>query len=113
MHWPSPFARGDKLIPKDDNGKTKTGDTDYIDTYKAMEKCFKAGKARAIGISNFSKAEVQRLLDNTSVVRPTFNSVLDVGTDPIHRSLPLISTNAIRTSNSKNSSTGTNPRAST
>jgi len=68
MHWPSPFARGDKLMEKDANGNIKKGDSDYIDTYKAMEKCFKSGKARAIGISNFSKAEVQRLLDNTSVV---------------------------------------------
>jgi alcohol dehydrogenase (NADP+) len=33
-----------------------------------MEKCVKAGKARAIGVSNFSQAEMQRLLDNTSVV---------------------------------------------
>lgn len=69
MHWPSPFARGPKLMEKGEDGKIKTGDTDYIDTYKAMEKCFKSGKAKAIGISNFSKAEVQRLLDNTSVVR--------------------------------------------
>ncbi|GAB7338620.1 hypothetical protein MBLNU457_5355t1 [Dothideomycetes sp. NU457] len=68
MHWPSPFARGPKLMEKGPDGNIKTGDTDYVDTYKAMEKCFKSGKARAIGISNFSKAELQRLLDNTSVV---------------------------------------------
>jgi len=56
------------MFPKNDDGKTKTGETDYIETYKAMEKCFKSGKAKAIGISNFSKAEVERLLQNTSVV---------------------------------------------
>ena len=33
-----------------------------------MEKCFKAGKAKAIGVSNFSKAEMQRLLKETEVV---------------------------------------------
>lgn len=68
MHWPSPFARSDTMIPKDENGKIKKGDSDYVDTYKAMEKCVKSGKARAIGISNFSKAELERLLKETSVV---------------------------------------------
>lgn len=31
MHWPSPFARSEQLIPKDENGKIMTGDTDYVD----------------------------------------------------------------------------------
>lgn len=69
MHWPSPFKRGDKMMPKDGNSKMQTGDSDYVDTYKAMEKCFKSGKAKAIGISNFSRAELERLLKETSVVR--------------------------------------------
>ena len=33
-----------------------------------MEKLTKSGKAKAIGISNFSKAEVERLLKETSIV---------------------------------------------
>ena len=56
------------MFPKDKDGKTITGDTDYVDTYKAMEKLVKNGKCKAIGISNFSKAEVERLLKETSVV---------------------------------------------
>ncbi|CAD6569513.1 MAG: hypothetical protein ASARMPREDX12_008944 [Alectoria sarmentosa] len=67
MHWPSPFARGDSLIPKQ-NDKIETGDTDYVDTWKAMEKTLKSGKTKAIGISNFSKAELVRLLKETTVV---------------------------------------------
>ena len=61
MHWPSPFARGDALMPKKDD-KIQTGDADYVDTWKAMEKTLKSGKTKAIGISNFSQAELQRLL---------------------------------------------------
>jgi len=68
MHWPSAFARGDESFPKDGNDKVKPGDTDYVDTYKAMEKCVKTGKARAIGISNFSRAELERLLKETTVI---------------------------------------------
>ncbi|KAL9071662.1 MAG: hypothetical protein Q9161_004087 [Pseudevernia consocians] len=67
MHWPSPFARGDALMPKK-NGKIQTGDADYVDTWKAMEKTLQSGKTKAIGISNFSKAELERLLKETTVV---------------------------------------------
>lgn len=67
MHWPSPFARGDALTPKKDE-KIQTGDTDYVDTWNAMEKALASGKTKAIGISNFSKAELDRLLKETTVV---------------------------------------------
>lgn len=68
MHWPSPFARGANLRPKDSNGKTMPGDTDYVDTWRAMERLVEKGKARAIGISNFSKAELERLVDSGTTV---------------------------------------------
>ncbi|KAH4002055.1 hypothetical protein HBI81_149560 [Parastagonospora nodorum] len=68
MHWPSPFARGDEMFPKDGDGKVKTGDTDYVDTYKAMEACVASGKTKAIGVSNFSKAELERLIKETNIV---------------------------------------------
>lgn len=66
MHWPSPFARSDELFPKEGD-KTKTGDTDYVDTWHAMEAVYKKGKAKSIGISNFSKAETERLLSKANV----------------------------------------------
>jgi len=69
MHWPSPFQTSDQMMPKDENGKIIPGKTDYVDTYKAMEACFKKGKAKAIGVSNFSQAEMERLIKETSVVR--------------------------------------------
>lgn len=68
MHWPSPFKAGSEFMPKDSNGETIPGDSDYVDTYKAMEALYKKGKAKAIGVSNFSKAELERLLKETSVV---------------------------------------------
>ncbi|KAI4280357.1 MAG: hypothetical protein L6R38_004540 [Xanthoria sp. 2 TBL-2021] len=68
MHWPVAFGRGDTMVPKDNNGKIINGDTDFVDTWKAMEKTFKKGKAKAIGISNFSRKETERLLKETEVV---------------------------------------------
>lgn len=37
-------------------------------TYKAMEKLLATGKVKAIGVSNFSKEEMERLLRETKVV---------------------------------------------
>ena len=84
MHWPVAFKRGDQLMPKGSNGKMLTEKIDYVDvrlrgssrfmdtktfqTYKAMEKLLKTGKTKAIGISNFSKGEIERLLKETTVV---------------------------------------------
>lgn len=68
MQWPAAFAAGDNPFPKDSDGNTKVGETDYVETYKAMEKLHKAGKARAIGVSNFSQAELENLLAKTEVV---------------------------------------------
>ena len=67
MHWPSSFARSDTMFPKK-NDKIETGDTDYVDTYKAMEQLVKNGKCKAIGVSNFSRGEMERLLKETSIV---------------------------------------------
>ena len=65
--WPGAFERGDNSFPKDSDGNVKTGETDYVATYKAMEACQKAGKTRAIGVSNFSQAEMERLVKETDI----------------------------------------------
>jgi alcohol dehydrogenase (NADP+) len=67
MHWPSAFKPGSEMMPKVD-GKMQIADIDYVDTYKAMEKLLETGKTKAIGISNFSYAELERLLKECSVV---------------------------------------------
>ncbi|WP_329183558.1 aldo/keto reductase [Actinacidiphila glaucinigra] len=56
IHWPAP-AR----------------DT-YLDTWRAFEKIHAEGRARAIGVSNFQPAHLQRIIDNSDVV-PAVNQV--------------------------------------
>ncbi|RFU85788.1 aldo/keto reductase [Streptomyces triticagri] len=56
IHWPVP-AR----------------DT-YVETYKAFEKLLEDGRTRAIGVSNFLPAHLDRLLGETSVV-PAVNQI--------------------------------------
>ncbi|MEE4593391.1 aldo/keto reductase [Streptomyces sp. DSM 41524] len=50
IHWPLP------------------GVDKYVDTWKAFEKIYSEGRAKAIGLSNFHPAHTQRLLSETSVV---------------------------------------------
>ncbi|MER5686046.1 aldo/keto reductase [Streptomyces sp. NPDC002205] len=46
----------------------------YIDTYKAFEKIYADGRAKAIGVSNFLPEHLERLLGETSVV-PVINQI--------------------------------------
>ncbi|MFZ4267371.1 aldo/keto reductase [Streptomyces arboris] len=46
----------------------------YTDTYRAFEKIYADGRARAIGVSNFHPEHLKRLLDETSVV-PVLNQI--------------------------------------
>ncbi|EXJ59136.1 alcohol dehydrogenase (NADP+) [Cladophialophora yegresii CBS 114405] len=69
LHWPIAFQRGRaNPFPTDDQGKIALEEIDYVDTYKAMEKLIPTGKTKAIGISNFSLADLNRLLESTAVV---------------------------------------------
>lgn len=70
MHYPCTFKRGDDRFPRDSNGKMVLGETTFVDTWKAMEKLVKSGKTKAIGVSNFSKGELQTLINECSMVRP-------------------------------------------
>ncbi|WP_019143971.1 aldo/keto reductase [Aeromicrobium massiliense] len=57
VHWPLPGI-----------------DIDYVDTWKAMEEIAASGKVRAIGVSNFQPAHLDRLLETAEVV-PAVNQV--------------------------------------
>ncbi|MFJ6998634.1 aldo/keto reductase [Streptomyces albidoflavus] len=56
IHWPQPAK-----------------DT-AVDTYKALEKIYSEGRARAIGVSNFLPEHLERLIDATSVI-PAVNQI--------------------------------------
>jgi len=67
MHWPVAFQPGDDPFPKSGD-KIVTADIDYVDTYKAMLKLLETGKTKAVGVSNFSKAELERVIKETGTV---------------------------------------------
>ncbi|KAJ5369886.1 uncharacterized protein N7496_005978 [Penicillium cataractarum] len=68
MHYPCTFKRGPERFPRDAEGRMIAGETSYVDTWKAMEKLVKTGKVKSIGVSNFSKGEIETLIKESSTV---------------------------------------------
>ncbi|MGB6779809.1 MAG: aldo/keto reductase [Planococcus citreus] len=56
IHWPTPEF------------------DQYVDTYKALEKLYKDGRVKAIGVCNFQPEHLQRLLDECDVP-PVLNQI--------------------------------------
>lgn len=57
------------------NSEYLFSDVDYLDTWKAMEEVYKKGLVKAIGVSNFNSVQIQRIIDNATVV-PAVNQVI-------------------------------------
>ncbi|KAK9883233.1 hypothetical protein WA026_001422 [Henosepilachna vigintioctopunctata] len=68
IHWPMAYKEGGELFPVDKNGKMMFSDVDYIDTWKAMEFLVEKGYTKSIGLSNFNKRQIERVLDNATVL---------------------------------------------
>lgn len=115
MHYPCTFARGAERFPRDADGKMISGETTYVDTWKAMEKLVETGKTKAIGVSNFSKGEIEMLLKECSVVsggepnETGWTSAYEV----LARSPPSTKWKCIRTCSRRTSTRGSAPRVST
>ena len=77
MHWPVPMnPKGNNpLFPKHEDG-SRDLDTEwnFVQTWKHMEKVLKSGKVKAIGVSNFSVAFLEKLLE-TAEVTPAANQI--------------------------------------
>ncbi|XP_043939059.1 aldo-keto reductase family 1 member B1-like [Protopterus annectens] len=69
MHSPM----GTKLH-KDQSEAVESSDVDYIDTWKEMEKLVDEGLVKAIGVSNFSVAQLERLL-SACRIKPAVHQV--------------------------------------
>ncbi|KZV61840.1 Aldo/keto reductase [Peniophora sp. CONT] len=84
MHWPQATATEDWFGPHLPPGEFPT----FNDTWAGLEKVYEKGKARAIGISNFSVKTLEPLLKTAKVV-PAVNQI------QMHPFLPQNETKAL------------------
>lgn len=69
IHWPVAFPRSKESFPVDPTTEQiAVIDVPIKDTWKAMEALVEKGKVRSIGVSNFTKAKIESLLQ--TCVRP-------------------------------------------
>lgn len=78
IHWPVPFAPGDVLAPREDDGKSTKIDWEapgVAATWKEMVRIYKeTGKVKAIGVSNFNVELLEKIVKETGVV-PVMNQI--------------------------------------
>lgn len=76
IHWPLCFEGGENMrSTKDAQGKTKLKqDSSISEVWLAMNKMVEKGKAKAIGVSNFTISKLDALINATGIV-PAVNQV--------------------------------------
>ncbi|KAG8715883.1 hypothetical protein FRC08_010058 [Ceratobasidium sp. 394] len=72
VHWPAAMQAGGELIPKDEHDVPLVDrEVTHNQTWSAMEALLETGKVRNIGLSNFTRSEVENVL-KTAVHKPDF-----------------------------------------
>lgn len=74
IHYPIGYKEGCELSPVDETGSVITSDIDYVETWLGMQDAYRSGATRSIGVSNFSKSQLKRLINNCSIV-PAMNQI--------------------------------------
>ncbi|QUC21662.1 uncharacterized protein UV8b_05905 [Ustilaginoidea virens] len=84
VHWPllmNPQGNDDKFPKLADGSRDIIRDWDHVEAWRQMEDVFASGKAKAIGVCNYSKKYLEQLLPHAKVT-PAVNQIEN------HPSLP-------------------------
>ncbi|XP_057588393.1 aldo-keto reductase family 1 member C15-like isoform X2 [Hippopotamus amphibius kiboko] len=76
IHVPIAMKSGEELLPKDANGEMILDTVDLLETWEALEKCKDAGLTKSIGVSNFNRKQLERILNKPGLkYKPVCNQV--------------------------------------
>ncbi|GAB0136002.1 H/ACA snoRNP pseudouridylase subunit [Epichloe bromicola] len=84
IHWPlllNPQGNDDKFPKRADGSRDIITGWDHVEAWKQMEDVFASGKAKAVGVCNYSKKYLEQLLPHAKVI-PAVNQIEN------HPSLP-------------------------
>ncbi|XP_061292475.1 prostaglandin F synthase 1-like isoform X2 [Bos javanicus] len=83
IHFPLAMKPGEELFPKDENGKLIVDLVDLCHTWEALEKCKDAGLTKSIGVSNFNRKQLEKILNKPGLkYKPVCNQVFDFELSP-------------------------------
>ncbi|XP_072259183.1 aldo-keto reductase family 1 member C23-like protein [Pyxicephalus adspersus] len=76
IHHPISFEPGDNLFPRDEKGEPLFDLVDFRQTWEAMEQCKDAGLVKSIGVSNFTRRQLEFILNKPGLkYKPVCNQV--------------------------------------
>lgn len=87
IHWPMGYKEGDELFPIEVDDSIAFSPVDYVDTWLEMEKLVETGKVKSIGLSNFNKNQIDRVLE-AATIKP---AVLQIECHPYLTQTKLLS----------------------